>query len=56
MSSREVHFVGQDAGVDEAAGQAYAAIVAGDWDAVRPMLHPYLRWLIPTELCAAGAR
>ena len=30
--------------VDDIARQAHAAILAGDWHAVRPLLHPYLRW------------
>jgi hypothetical protein len=30
--------------VDEIGQQAHAAIVAGGWDTVRPLLHPYLYW------------
>jgi hypothetical protein len=30
--------------VDSLGQRAYAAMVAADWDAVRPMLHPYLHW------------
>jgi len=33
-----------DVDVNEVAGRAYAAIAAGDWNAVRPLLHPYLHW------------
>jgi hypothetical protein len=30
--------------MDGIAGQAHAAIVAAEWDTVRPLLHPYLHW------------
>jgi hypothetical protein len=30
--------------VDDLARQAHAAIIAGQWDALRPLLHPYLHW------------
>jgi hypothetical protein len=30
--------------VEDIGQLAQAAIVAGDWDALRPLLHPYLRW------------
>ena len=30
--------------MDEIGRQAHAAIIAGDWDALRPLLHPYLHW------------
>lgn len=30
--------------MDDVARQALAAIVAGEWDTLRPLLHPYLHW------------
>jgi hypothetical protein len=33
-----------DVNVDDIGQRAHAAIVAGDWNAVRPLLHPYLHW------------
>jgi len=30
--------------VDDIGQRVHAAIAAGDWDAVRPLLHPYLHW------------
>ncbi|HEV2376099.1 MAG TPA: nuclear transport factor 2 family protein [Streptosporangiaceae bacterium] len=30
--------------MDDLARQAYAAIITGQWDALRPLLHPYLHW------------
>ena len=30
--------------VDEIAQQARAAMIAHDWEGVRALLHPYLRW------------
>jgi hypothetical protein len=30
--------------VDDIGQRAHAAIVAGDWNAVRPLLHLYLHW------------
>jgi hypothetical protein len=35
----DVDFRGDDVG-----RRAHAAIVAGDWAALRPLLHPYLQW------------
>ncbi len=30
--------------MDDIGRRAHAAIVAGDWSAVRPLLHSYLHW------------
>jgi len=30
--------------VDDISDRVHAAITAGDWDALRPLLHPYLHW------------
>ncbi len=32
------------ANVDELVRRARAAVAAGDWEAVRSLLHPYLHW------------
>lgn len=34
----------EDVAVADLAQQAHAAIVAGRWDALRPLLHPYIHW------------
>ena len=41
---RALALLRHDVNVDDIGQRAYAAIVAGDWNAVRPFLHPYLRW------------
>jgi hypothetical protein len=33
-----------DRTVDDTAQRVHTAIVAGDWPAVRELLHPYLHW------------
>lgn len=30
--------------MDHIGQRAHAAILAADWDALRPLLHPYLHW------------
>jgi uncharacterized protein DUF4440 len=30
--------------VEEIGARVHAALVAGDWDTVRALLHPYLHW------------
>jgi hypothetical protein len=30
--------------MDDIGHRAHSAIIAGDWNALRPMLHPYLHW------------
>jgi limonene-1,2-epoxide hydrolase len=30
--------------MDDPVGRVVAALESRDWDAVRPLLHPYLRW------------
>lgn len=34
-----------DVETEQVAAAAHAAIVARDWDALRPLLHPYLHWV-----------
>ena len=41
---RALALLHHDVNVDDIGLRAYAAIVAGDWNAVRPFLHPYLHW------------
>ena len=36
--------VSHDGGVEDIGQRAHVAIVAGDWDTVRALLHPYLHW------------
>src|SRR5262249_37750426 len=33
-----------DVGMDDIGVRVHTAIAAGDWDAVRPLLNPYLYW------------
>jgi hypothetical protein len=36
--------MGDNADMDDVSTRAHAAIVAGEWNAVRALLHPYLHW------------
>jgi hypothetical protein len=43
-----------DEDVNEIGERAHAAIIAGDWNALRPLLHPYLHWTDSTGRITRG--
>ena len=40
--------------MDDVADRAYQSMVDRDWDALRPLLHPYLHWTGPDNLTIRG--
>ena len=43
------------AGMDLVVLEAVAAMEGGDWDTLKPLLHPYLHWTGPEwTLCVSG--